>query len=144
MALEDKLRKTELFGGLPDVTLQAIADFATTRSYDEGDNVYSFGDDANDLYLVDQGRIRFLMGVGNRPQDSGSIMTEGSVFGWAAVLDEQPRRVATAACLEDSRVIVIPSRPLLDLFQQDSGAGYLVMRRLATMIARDFLSVLSV
>lgn len=144
MALVDRLRNTELFGGLPDTTLQAIAGFAGQRSYDEGDDIYSFGDDANDLYLVDRGRIRFLMGVGNRPQESGSIMTEGSVFGWAAVLDEQPRRVATAACLEDSSLIVIPGGQLLELFQQDSSAGYLVMRRLATMITRDFLSVHSV
>lgn len=140
MNLADRLKETELFGGLPDQTLEAIAGFVTTRSYDEGDNIYAFGDDANDLYLVDQGRVRFLMGVGNRPQESGSIMTSGSVFGWAAVLDEQPRRVATASCLEDTRVIVIPGAPLLDLFQEDSRAGYLVMRRLAIMIARDFLS----
>lgn len=140
MNLADRLKETELFGGLPDKTLEAIAGFATPRGYDEGDNIYAFGDDANDLYLVDQGRVRFLMGVGNRPQESGSIMTSGSVFGWAAVLDEQPRRVATASCLEDTRVIVIPGAPLLDLFQEDSRAGYLVMRRLAIMIARDFLS----
>ena len=144
MAVFDKLKETELFGDLPDETLRAISGFATTRDYDEGDNVYAFGDDAKDLYLVDQGRVRFLMGVGNRPQESGSIMTSGSVFGWAAVLGEKPRRVATVACLEDSRVIVIPGGPLLDFFEKDSKAGYLVMRRLATMIARDFLSVLSV
>ncbi len=144
MALADTLGKTELFGGLPDKPLEAISAFATTRAYDEGDNIYTFGDDAKDLYLVDQGRVRFSMGVGNRPQESGSIMTAGSVFGWAAVLDEQPRRVATAACLEDCQVIVIPAGPLLALFQADGATGYLVMRRLATMIARDFLSVLSV
>lgn len=144
MAVIDRLRETELFGGLPDATLRAIAGFATTSAYDEGDNIYTFGDDANDLYLVDRGRVRFSMGVGNRPQESGSIMVSGSVFGWAAVLGEEPRRVATAACLEDCSVIVIPGAPLLALFQEDGDAGYLVMRRLATMIARDFLSVLSV
>ena len=143
MVLADRLRKIKMFAGLPEETLQAIASFATDRAYDEGDNIYTFGDDANNLYLVDRGTVRFSMGVGNRPQGSGSIMTAGSVFGWAAVLDEQPRRVATAACLEDCQIIVIPGRPLLDLFQQDSRAGYLVMRRLSTMIARDFLSVLS-
>lgn len=144
MALADKLRQTELFGGLPAETLEAIAGFSTAEDYDEGDNIYAFGDDAHDLYLVDEGRVRFSMGVGNRPQESGSIMTSGSVFGWAAVLDEQPRRVATATCLEDTRVIVIPAGKLLGLFEADSTVGYLVMRRLATMIARDFLSVLSV
>lgn len=144
MALEKTLAETELFGGLPSETHRAIAALADTRAYHEGDTIYAFGDDALDLFLVEQGRVRFSMGVGNRPDGGGSIMTTGSLFGWAAVLDEQPRRVATATCLEDCSLIVIPATPLLELFEKDTRAGYVVLRRLATMVARDFASVLSV
>ena len=144
MALEKILRDTELFGDLPADTLRAISDLATSRSYQEGDTIYAFGDDAGDLFLVESGRVRFSMGVGNRPEGGGSIMTAGKLFGWAAVLDGEPRRVATATCLEDCSVLVLPAAPLLALFERDTRAGYLVMRRLATMVARDFASVLSV
>ena len=37
-----------------------------------------------------------------------------------------------------------PGAALLQLFERDRASGYLVMRRLATMITRDFMSVLSV
>jgi hypothetical protein len=45
---------------------------------------------------------------------------------------------------EDSTLYVIPREKLLELFEQDHAAGYQVMRRLATTIAGDFVSVLSV
>jgi toluene monooxygenase system ferredoxin subunit len=143
MAIQDALKKADLFAGLSDSTMQAIAKLARPASYEEGDKVYEIGDDATDLYLVDSGRVRFSIGVGNR-DGAASVMTKGQVFGWAALLEDRPRRVATALCLEDTDLFVIPVRPLLDLFKKDTAGGYLVMRRLATMVARDFMSMLVV
>ena len=100
MVTIDALRNTELFQDLSDETLRAITDLATVAFYEDGDSVYGLGDDADDLYLVDSGRVRFSLGVGNRPDASGSVMTAGKIFGWAALLEAQPRRLATATCLE--------------------------------------------
>ena len=144
MITAEALRNTDLFRDLPDQTLETIAGFATSTTFEEGEHVYQLGDDADDLYFLDTGRIRFSLGVGNRPEASGSLILPGNVFGWAALLQEQPRRVATASCLEDSTLYVIPGEKILDLFDDEKAAGYLVMRRLATIIAGDFMSVLSV
>ena len=144
MVAIELLRKVDLFRGLSDQTLEAIAKMAQSRSYEDGEHIYQLGDDAKELFLVASGRIRFSMGVGNRPDPSGSTKVPGALFGWAALLEQEPRRVATASCLEDSTLFVIPGDKLLDLFGRDQAAGYLVMRRLATMIAQDFMSVLSI
>ena len=144
MITAEALGNTDLFRDLPDQTLETITGFATSTTFEEGDNVYQLGDDADDLYFLDTGRIRFSLGVGNRPEASGSLISPGNIFGWAALLQEQPRRVATASCLEDSTLYVIPGEKILDLFDDEKAAGYLVMRRLATIIAGDFMSVLSV
>ena len=140
----ENLVKTDLFQDLSDQALQAIAGFAAQESFEEGDNIYQLGDDANYLYYLDSGRVRFSLGVGNRPDSSGSLILPGKIFGWAALLREQPRRVATASCQEDSILYIIPREKLLELFDQDHAVGYQVMRRLATTIAADFVSVLSV
>lgn len=144
MIAAEKLKKTDLFQDLSDQALEAIAGFAVQATIEEGDNIYQLGDDANDLYFLESGRVRFSIGVGNRPDGSGSLILPGKIFGWAALLQELPRRVATASCLEDSTLYVIPREKLLELFEQDHAAGYQVMRRLATTIAGDFVSVLSV
>ena len=144
MVSVENLKNTDLFQDLSDQALEAITGFAAPVTFEEGDSFYQLGDDANDLYFLESGRVRFSIGVGNRPDGSGSLILPGKLFGWAALLQEQPRRVATASCLEDSKVYVIPREKLLELFDQDHAAGYQVMRRLATTIAGDFVSVLSV
>ena len=144
MSATDRLAKAELFQDLSQEALALIAGLAQVARLEEGDTVYDLGDDANDLYLLHEGRVRFSLGVANRPGAAGSIIMPGTIFGWAALLEEQPRRVATAVCLEDSELYVIPGQALLAMFERDQTAGYQVMRRLATMISRDFMSVLSV
>ncbi len=144
MISAENLEKTDLLQGLSDQALDAIVRFAAPVSFEEGDNIYQLGDDASDLYFLESGRVRFSIGVGNRPNGSDSLILPGKIFGWAALLRDHPRRVATASCLEDSTVYVVPRKNILEYFEQDCAAGYKVMRRLATTIASDFVSVLSV
>ena len=142
-AILQALQETELFTGIADETLNAIADITVRRNYEEGDSVYQLGDDAGEVFLVASGRVRFSLGAGNRPGTAASIMTAGQAFGWAALLEDQPRRVATASCLENSSVLAVDGVALQTIFAQHTEAGYLVMRRLAGMIARNFMDVLS-
>lgn len=139
----ESLRGASLFEGISEAALEAISGITARRNYEEGDSVYELGDDAAEVYVVESGRVRFSLGVGNRAGVSGSIITRGQIFGWAALLDDQPRRVATASCLENSTVLVIDGRQLLETFESDTAAGYLVMRRLAAMIAANFMEVMT-
>ena len=133
------LRGAALFEGVSDATIDAIAAACSRREADDGDSVYELGDDAADVYVVVSGRVRFALGVGNRVESAGSIMEPGVVFGWAALVD-QPRRVATAVCLEPTTLLVIPGASLLATLAERPQDGYVVMRRLATMIARNFIT----
>ena len=142
-AIKDLLRKAPLFAGVSESALAEIARATREEKFDEGDRVYEFGDDAAAIYLVVAGRVRFSIGVGNRA-GTDSVMGPGQVFGWAALIDENPRRVATADCLEPCTIYVLPAQALLGIFDRDRASGYLVMRRLAGLIARDFMSVLAV
>ena len=134
------LGRAELFQGIADSTLEKIAGIADHREYDEGDALYQLGDTADDIYVLVQGRVRFTLGVGNRPESGHSIMTGRMVIGWAALVEDQPRRVATAVCLEPSTVIAVNGKQLLGILAEDPDAGFLVMRRLASMIARNFMT----
>lgn len=137
------LKGTTLFGDLPEETLEAIADATTRRTFEEGESIYELGDDAREVFVVETGRIRFSLGAGNRAGASSSIVMPGQVFAWAAVVEENPRRVATASCLEVSTVLAIDGRQLLAIFEKDTSAGYLVMRRLAKLIAGNFMEALA-
>lgn len=133
------LARAELFTGVDPATLEMIAAISEFRHYEEGDYVYQMGDAADHAFVMVSGRIRYTLGVGNRPGGSGSMVTSHMTFGWAALIDERPRRVATASCLEPTVLLVIDSRKLFTVLEDDTVSGMLVMRRIASMIARNFL-----
>src|SRR5438552_2062003 len=77
------------------------------QAVDEGETLYSVGDPARSAYIVMSGRLRFTIGGDGRPEASGSIIPPGDILGWAALLVDQPRRIATVVTLEPCRLLAI-------------------------------------
>jgi CRP-like cAMP-binding protein len=138
MDLAATLKSTSLLAGLSADTYAELARLARKLRFEEGDTVYRIGDPALDVLVVLEGRVRFTIGVGNRP-GRGSTFSAGDALGWAALIEDQPRRIATAVCMEDTTLIALSGEQLLAVFERDTKAGYMVMQRLAKMIANDFL-----
>jgi len=126
----------ELFNGLASRTLEALAALAKAEEHAKGATLYRPGDPAEDFYVLDAGRVEFLVGRGERTAPGGFMLKKGEVFGWAALLDGYPNRIASARCLEDSRVLRINGKRALGVLESDPAAGFVVMRRLAALIAR--------
>jgi len=126
----------ELFNGLSAATIDALTALARRESYGPGEVLYRPGDPADDFFVLDAGRVEFLVGRGDRTAPDGFMLKKGEVFGWAALLDGYPARIASARCLEQSSVLRINGKAALKVLEADSGSGYLVMRRLAGLIAR--------
>lgn len=137
------LKSTILFEGLTDETLVAIAVATTRRSFEDGASIYEIGDEANDVFVVETGRVQFFFGTGSHDESSGSIVTSGQAFAWAAMLEGRPRRVALARCLETSTVLAINGNALLEIFTDDTAAGYHVMSRLTGLITNNFMEALA-
>ncbi len=133
------LRRMQILAGVAEPTIERIAALSRAREVDEGDLLYSVGDPARSVYVIDSGRLRFTLGGDGRPSASGSVIRPGDILGWAALLTDQPRRIATVAALEPSRLLEIDGRQLLEVLEQEPRAGYLVMQRLARMITQSFL-----
>lgn len=137
------LAAASMFGGLQETAIASIAKLAETRNYEEGDAIYTLGDPALAVYVVVSGRVRFSIGVGNRASTAHSVMQSGETFGWAALTGKDPRRVATASCLEDTTLLAINGDALTKYFETDTASGYAVMRQIADRISRDLLAALS-
>lgn len=133
------LRRTVILRGVSDSTLEEIAGFAQPRAVEEGETLYTVGDPARSAYVVASGRLRFTLGGDGRPASGGSIIPAGDILGWAALLVDQPRRIATVLALEPCRLLDIPGDSLLRVLDGDPRAGFLVMQRLARMITQSFL-----
>jgi CRP-like cAMP-binding protein len=133
------LRATAILTGVSDATIQTIAAVAKPQTVEEGEMLYSVGDPARSAYVVAAGRLRFILGGDGRPAAQGTIIRAGDILGWAALLGNQPRRIATVIALEKCRLLDIDGEALLQMLERDPRAGYLVMQRLAKMITQSFL-----
>lgn len=130
----------ELFHGLEQPILEKLGALARRETHEPGDVLYRPGDPADDLYVLDSGRVEFLIGRGDRIAPGGFMLKKGEVFGWAALLDGYPARIASARCLEASTLLRINGKAALRVLESDPAAGFVVMRRLAGLIARYLAS----
>src|SRR5207248_9038058 len=133
------LRSTDILRGAADPTIEKIAAVAKPQMVEEGDTLYAVGDPARSAYVVAAGRLRFILGGDGRPAAQGTMIPAGDILGWAALLGDQPRRIATVIALEKCRLLDIDGEALLAILDEDPRAGYLVMQRLARMITQSFL-----
>ena len=130
----------EIFNGIASATLDELAGLARSETFPPGTVLYRPGDSAEDFFVLDSGRVEFLVGRGERTSPSGFMLKKGEVFGWAALLDGYPTRIASARCLEESRLLRINGKAALRVLERDPAAGLIVMRRLAALIARYLAS----
>ena len=125
----------ELFTGLASATLDKLISLAKKESHPAGAVLYRPGDAADDFFVLDSGRVEFQ--IGRDP--AGFMLKKGEVFGWAALLESHPQRIASARVLESATVLRINGKQALGVLESDAASGYVVMRRLAGLIARFFV-----
>jgi toluene monooxygenase system ferredoxin subunit len=134
------LRLAELFAGISEATLERLIGIASSETLDAGATLYNVGDPADDVYVLESGRINFVIGREDRTTAAGFALRKGEVFGWNALLEHYPHRIAAASCLEKSTLLKINGKTMLQVLESDPGAGFLVMRRLSSLINRYLAS----
>lgn len=130
------LEKSELFSGISEATLDAIEKLTRRQTFEADSVIYKPGQSAEDVFVLESGRVEFIVGRDERTGRAGFTLRAGEVFGWAALVEDQACRIASAACSQQSTVAAINGKALLQLLADDPSAGYVVMRRLTSLITR--------
>lgn len=130
------LEAAELFIGVSNGTRDKLDRLARREEYAGGSSVYRIGDPVEDLYILESGRVEFLVGRDDRRSAAGFMLRKGEVFGWAALLENRPIRIAQATCLEASTVVRLNGKATLEVLAADPADGFLVMRQLSSLITR--------
>jgi toluene monooxygenase system ferredoxin subunit len=130
------INAAEIFAGVSESTLAKLNDMSRREDFESGSSLYDIGDPADDLYILDSGRLEFLIGRDGRASPSGFMLRKGEVFGWNALLEHHPRRIAKASCLEKSTVLRLSGKETMKVLEEDPVSGYKVMRNLSNLIAR--------
>ena len=130
------LQSAELFAGVPDAAIERIAGIAKREEHAAGATLYNIGDPAEHIYVLESGRVNFAIGRGARTAPAGFALRKGEVFGWNALLEHYPQRIATATCLDNASLLKVNGKEMLQILASEPAAGYAVMRHLASLINR--------
>ena len=137
--VKDMLGHIALFKGCTDRTLSDIAMIATEIDYEKGDVVYEAGDDAVNVYVLVNGIVTFISKTGLGFLNVQRVMERSMIFGWVALVPEHPHRLGRAQCLENSKILSINGDKLLGILEKDTQSGFLVLKRLCSLIASTFV-----
>jgi CRP/FNR family cyclic AMP-dependent transcriptional regulator len=131
------LAEVDLFGSLPPEAVQQIAAAAQTRTLRRGDVLFKEGDEGNELFVVESGRIAIANKSFDGRESVVALMEAGDVFGEMSLFDPSQGRSAEARALEASRVNVVPFEPLRELLHAQPellwGVVTLLARRIRNM-----------
>ena len=136
MVQASALQAAEIFAGIGDEALAKLNALARIEEHESGKSLYSVGDAADDLFILDSGRVEFLIGREGHATAAGFMLRKGEVFGWNALLEHQPSRIARASCVEKSTVLRLSGKDALEVLAADPASGYQVMRKLANLVAK--------
>lgn len=137
-AMLEIFKRTMPFQVVSDVMLRKIAAVSWQVDYPQGASVYEAGDKADDICIIVSGRIEHALEPGVNARRPVQTLGPGDVFGWAALMEKFPHRLAMAKAVEPAEIVRINGDELLRLLESDPDAGDVVMSRFATMITRDY------
>ncbi|MEO7728191.1 MAG: cyclic nucleotide-binding domain-containing protein [Burkholderiales bacterium] len=134
---------TAFFAGLDPAQRARVAALGRVEDYRQDSQIYAIGDDATDFYVLVDGMVRFSIGLGSRRAAAGQVLRRGEVFGWAALVEQAPQRIASAFCITPCSVLAINGDQLLLLMESDHSLGFRLMQQLNALITGNLTSFAS-
>jgi len=117
----------------------SLCGIASLKEVNAGEELFREGDKEDYLYVVLEGRIAveiFVPGHGRQRIFTAEPM---DVVGWSSVTPVVRQRTASARAVLPGRLILLDAPKLRQLCEEDHDLGYVVMRRLANVVASRLL-----
>ncbi len=134
----DAIKDTPFFYGLTDQELTEAAQICRETSFSEGQVCQSEGQAASRIHLILKGRVGSVNPIRNALPPGSEMVLEvfraGDIFGWSSLIKGTTSWPAIRA-LEPVAALYIEANDLLNLCEQNSHVGFVVMRNLSSIIA---------
>ena len=120
------LKQTMPFQVVDDDLLRRIAALGKPVSCTADETIYDVGGPADDIYIVVSGQVEHELAPGAHARRPLKVLSAGDVFGWAALLEKYPHRLAKAVCKEAALLVRINGNELLRMFESEPDTGDVV------------------
>jgi CRP/FNR family cyclic AMP-dependent transcriptional regulator len=127
-ALVELLRGVELFAGLDAGQLAQLAAITRLEEIQDGDVVFSQGEQGQALYVIDAGQVEVILPNSR----TAAFLGPGQIFGEMALVDYGLRSATIRCASGTARLAVIQREDFERLCAADTAIGYVVMRNVAS------------
>jgi CRP-like cAMP-binding protein len=130
--LERVLSEHPFFQGLSKEHLQVLVGCASNVRRDEGSLVFQAGGDANEFYLIREGRIALEAVQAGRNPVTVLELARGDILGWSWLVPPYQWKF-DARVLEPTRALKLNGKCLREKWEKDHDLGFELLRRFATI-----------
>ena len=135
---ELRITEMDLFTGLDLNVMSEIADTACTEAtYTKGTVIFSEGDSANALFILEKGTVDLKIGG---EKTVYSLKEQSDIFGWSSLV-ENAQYTATAIANTDIQALKIDARKMNRVFNANSMFGLKVYQRLSAVFNKRLASI---
>lgn len=131
----EELRKIPWFHELREDHIRKMASISQIRPMKAGEVIFREGDTHESVYIVLQGRVGLELFVPHRGRVRFYTAEPWEIFGWSSVTPNVHLRTAGATAVLDGALVKVDAAKLNEACEEDHDLGYLVMRRLARVVA---------
>ena len=123
-----------LLRGLSKEQRGQVRSLGRIEQYDTGATIFTEGEEAKKIYLVEEGRVAVESLVVRGMRLPISILNPGQAFGWSALVSPY-LYTATITTLSKTQVIAIEQESLSALMRSDLSLGFTIMDNVASIVA---------
>ena len=135
---EIRITEMDLFTGLDLDVMGEIADIACVEEkYSQGTVIFSEGDLANALYILEGGVVDLKIGG---EKTVYSLTEKSDIFGWSSLV-ENAQYTATAIAKTDIQTVKIDTLKMNRVFNANALFGLSVYRRLCAVFNKRLASI---
>lgn len=131
--LEALLSEHPFFEGLDSKYIQLIAGCASNVVFEEGEQLFKEGDEANFFYVIRSGKVALEVFVPRRGGVNILTVEDGDVVGWSWLFPPY-RWHFDARAIELTRAAAFDARCLRGKYEEDPVLGYELMKRFAQVM----------
>ncbi len=128
LAVKD-LKENNIVGHLSDENLEKLLPIIEVAEYKKGDEISKKGSRAETFYMLKNGRIFLKQKISNEISLNVATISPGESFGWASIF-KKGYYLSEAVCAEDSVVLTITGKKILDLIEEDNSMGYEILKKI--------------
>lgn len=138
--LTSTIKSIPWFLDLSPESIQRLSSIGVIRSFNQDDILFTEGEQHPNLYIILDGKIRlesYVPGKGSLPL----LVAESlDVIGWSSLTPVVRQMTSTARVIESTRLLCFDSETLMEVCESDCDLGFIIMRRLANIIASCLLT----